>query len=269
MLRHLLVIGIFLCLGTPAVGDDSTRTLASALTGRAASVIDGNTFALDHPIDGAMRVRLAGIQVPRRSAGQRGSRDETLAEEARDALAAMILNRGVVLDFTGPRADRHGRLTAQVYDDEGKWIQGEMLERGLARVLTFADNRALAAEMLAREDSARTQALGIWSHPLYAVLAPEQAEKHIGSFQLVEGRVFKAARVKNHVYLNFGADWRTDFTVSVQVKHLPRFADAGLDSLALGGRVIRVRGWIKEFSGPMIDATHPEQIEVLEPIHAE
>ena len=29
-----------------------------------------------------------------------------------------------------------------------------------------------------------------------------------------------------------------------------------------GGRV-RVRGWLKSFNGPMIEVTHPEQIEIL------
>jgi len=30
------------------------------------------------------------------------------------------------------------------------------------------------------------------------------------------------------------------------------------------GKTIRVRGWIKKFNGPLIEASHPEQIEILE-----
>ena len=33
--------------------------------------------------------------------------------------------------------------------------------------------------------------------------------------------------------------------------------------VSLQGKRIRVRGWLKSFNGPMINATHPEQIEVL------
>jgi hypothetical protein len=29
------------------------------------------------------------------------------------------------------------------------------------------------------------------------------------------------------------------------------------------GREIRVRGWLEFYNGPMIEATHPEQIELL------
>ncbi len=264
MRRHLLVITLVLFLGAPAFGDETRQTSDPSVTAVVASVIDGDTFALNQAIGGATHVKLVGIQAPKLSIGRPEFRSWPLAEEARDTLAALILNQGVVLKFMGPRADRHGRLLAQVYRDDGAWIQGEMLKRGMARVFTFADNRALAAEMLTLEENAREHGLGIWSYPFYAVRTPEEAGKYIGSFQLVEGRILKAARVKRYVYLNFGADWRTDFTVSVAVKHLRRFTDAGLDLLTLSGRVIRARGWLKEFSGPMIDATHPEQIEVLE-----
>ncbi len=29
-------------------------------------------------------------------------------------------------------------------------------------------------------------------------------------------------------------------------------------------RLVRVRGWVKRFNGPLIEVTHPEQIEVIE-----
>jgi hypothetical protein len=36
-----------------------------------------------------------------------------------------------------------------------------------------------------------------------------------------------------------------------------------LDLLALKGRGVRVRGYLRDFNGPSMDLTHPEQIEVL------
>lgn len=265
MNRHLLAIVIVLCVHASAFGENSGKTSGASVSAVVVDVIDGDTFVLDQAIDGATRVKLAGIQVPKRSIGQPDLETGPLADAARDTLAALVQDQGVVLGFTGARLDRHGRLLAQVHGDDGTWIQGELLKRGLARVLTFADNRALAADMLTLEGTARKQGLGIWSHPFYEIRTPEEAENHVGSFQLVEGRVLRAARVKSYVYLNFGADWRTDFTVSVPVKHLRRFAEADLDLLSLNGRSIRVRGWLKDYSGPMIDATHPEQIEILAP----
>jgi hypothetical protein len=151
-----------------------------------------------------------------------------------------------------------------VYRDDGLWVQGEMLRLGMARVHTFVDNHALAAEMLALEDEARTARRGLWRYRYYAVLSPEQAADHIDSFQLVEGRVVDAARVKSRIYLNFGEDWHTDFTVSLPTKRLAAFEKAGISPLALKGKVIRVRGWLDDYNGPMIDVTHPAQIEVVD-----
>jgi len=85
----------------------------------------------------------------------------------------------------------------------------------------------------------------------------------VDGFQLVEGQIVAPAKAKGDVYLNFGEDWRTDFTVLIPRKALRLFKEAALDPLAWTGRRIRVRGWVFSRNGPMIEATHPEQIELL------
>jgi micrococcal nuclease len=55
---------------------------------------------------------------------------------------------------------------------------------------------------------------GIWEN-YSKVLPPEEAEAHEGSFQIVEGRIESAALKQNRIYLNFGKDWKTDFTISI------------------------------------------------------
>ena len=139
-----------------------------------------------------------------------------------------------------------------------------MLRRGLARVYTFADNRARADRMLALERAARAAGRGIWGLRNYRILAPEEAARRVGRFELVEGRVLRAAVVRGRTYLNFGADWREDFTIAIARKHRRRFSRAGIDFAALAGRRLRVRGWLAWENGPMIEATHPEQLETIE-----
>jgi hypothetical protein len=138
-----------------------------------------------------------------------------------------------------------------------------MLSRGLARVYTFADNRARAADMLALEREARQARRGLWAHPFYRVLDATETPEFIDSFQLVEGRVRQVAVVRGRAFLNFGADWRTDFTVSLAPAALRRFEGGQAALRGIEGRRIRVRGWLKRQNGPMIKATHPEQIEPL------
>ena len=57
--------------------------------------------------------------------------------------------------------------------------------------------------------------------------------------------------------------WRSDFTVSVERKDAGAFAAAGIDLKALAGKRLRVRGFLAWRNGPMIEASHPEQIELL------
>jgi hypothetical protein len=76
--------------------------------------------------------------------------------------------------------------------------------------------------------------------------------------------VRSAAVVRGRGYLNFGDDWREDFTISIAPRDRRLFEDGGHPIEDYEGRLVRVRGWIKSFNGPMIEATHPEQIEILE-----
>ena len=222
-------------------------------------IVDGDTLVLE----GGTQVRLVGIQAPKLPLGRPGFPTWPLAHQAKAALAALTLGKRLTLVYTGRRVDRYGRLLAHLSDAAGQWIQGVLLARGMARVYTFADNRARAAEMLSREREARAAGRGIWAHPFYRVLHPEGVGRLTGTFQLVEGRIVKAAVVRGRGYLNFGRDWKTDFTVTVAPRDMRRFKGRGNAIRAFEGRLVRVRGWIRSFNGPMIEATHPEQIELI------
>ncbi len=229
-------------------------------SGIVADVVDGDTLVLE---DGR-EVRLVGIQAPKLPLGRPNFREWPLSREAKAALVELALGRRLTISYGGRRADRYGRLLAHLHDQSGRWIQGEILTRGMARVYSFSDNRALVREMLAIERAARTARRGIWAHPFYRVISVWDASRFLNTFQLVKGRVRRVAVVRGRGYLNFGDDWRTDFTISVAPKSVRLFTAAGIELGTYEGRNVRVRGWLKSFNGPMIEATHPEQIEVLD-----
>ena len=235
--------------------------------GRVAEVVDGDTVVLD----GGPSVRLVGLQAPKLALGRPGVEDWPMSGEARDALDALVFDREVTLHYGGARRDRHGRALAHlVRAGDGLWVQRAMIEAGMARVYGFADNRALLPELLAAERAARAAGLGIWRHPRYRIRGAAGLDDAIGGFHIVEGAVHDAAIVRGRVFLNFGADWRTDFTVTIARSDRRTFesvfAAAGVGDLtALTGRRVRARGWLRERNGPQIVATHPEQIELLAP----
>ena len=140
---------------------------------------------------------------------------------------------------------------------ERLWLQQEMVARGLARVYSFADNRACATELLAGERDARAQRLGLWDLPPIASSALRT------SSACAAGRVVAVGQGAGRLYLNFAEDWRSDFTVSVERKQLPAFADGGIDPHTLAGKRVRARGTLLWRNGPMIEASHPEQLELL------
>ena len=184
-------------------------------------------------------------------------------------ISNLTLGEEVALSFGGSERDRYGRWLAHLHvasgQNKGLWVQGEMIRQGLARVYSFPDNRARIDEMLALEREARQARRGIWALDYYAIrnADPGILNRQLGTFQLIEGRVVDAAKVKGTVYLNFGADWRSDFTISLRYKAVRMFKKAGIDPLALKGQSVRVRGWLSKRNGPMIKVSHPEQIEVL------
>lgn len=225
------------------------------------SVVDGDTVALT---DGR-QVRLVGIQAPKLSLGRDHVKDWPLAHEAKAALAKLVAGRAITLHRGETGEDRHGRVLAHlVRAPDHLWLQGEMLRLGLARVYTFPDNRRAAADMLALEHQARQARRGIWAHPYYAIRTPDTVNRRLDRFEIVEGRIRAVAEVKGRLYLNFGDDWRDDFTVKVERKNRKLFRQAALDLTQWNGKLVRVRGWVTWQNGPLINATHPEQIELLE-----
>jgi len=67
----------------------------------------------------------------------------------------------------------------------------------------------------------------------------------------------------NVIYLNFGDDWRTDFTVAASSQLRRDFSKAGINVMQLGGQKIRARGWVRDYNGAYLEVFHPSQIEVL------
>jgi endonuclease YncB( thermonuclease family) len=228
-------------------------------------VVDGDTLALE----GGKEVPFVGIQAPKLPLGRANFSTWPLAPEAKTAVETLTLGGEVGLVFAegGRREDRHGRYLAHLVTREGVWVQGRLLELGLARVYSFPDNRALVAEMLALEREARAAGRGIWSHPFYSLRAAraEALWPLLDSFQLVEGEVREVFSARRNTYLNFGEDWREDFSLQIPADASKLFEEEGVDLAALAGRRVRVRGWIEAYNGPLIRVTHPEQLEILEP----
>lgn len=268
-------------------------------------VIDGATLALDDgtqvrligalapsPLDAAPAPRLPGD-------GRDSTQDHDLAPAtakstpptdgaadtwhpaaaARQALAHLVNDRTVTLATAGRKRDRYGRVLAQVFvksaDGGARWLQGAMLAAGQARAYGLPDNFACMDALLAAEAPARQAARGLWANPAYAIRAAAHTRTLLrlrGTYQIIAGKVRASKRARSGwIYLNFGNDWRTDFSASVAPdvsRAHPAWAARLLD---LKGKQVRVRGWIERRNGPSINIEHPSALEIIDadtPAHA-
>ena len=230
--------------------------------GNVVAVMDGDSLRLENT---KTDVRMLAIQAPKLPKGRKGFTPWPEGAGAQAALTALVKGHKVTLRLGTTPRDRNGRILAHVVRDDGLWLQEELLREGWVRVYTFPDNRQFAAELLKAEQEARAAHRGIWADAVYAVRSadPVALAKDIGTFQIVEGRVVTTSKVRGRVYLNFGEDFRTDFTATIPPDVVPLFTKAKLNPLTLKDRVVRVHGYVRSYNGPVIDLSHPEQIEIL------
>lgn len=229
-------------------------------TGAIAGWADPATLVL---ADGT-QVRLDGIEIP---PGPPGAR-------YRDAARALAeAHRGTTVTIVAPaRAfDRYGRLRGHAVlpgtpSATPATLQQLLLAQGLARVAPRTGGRGCAATLWPHEGRARRAKLGLWADPYYDLAraeTPQAALAATGRLALVEGRIVSVRESGATIYLNFGRRWTEDFTVTIAKRDERRFQEAGLEPRRLAGRHVRIRGWIEERGGPWIEATQPEQIELV------
>ena len=192
--------------------------------------------------------------------------------KAREALKKLVEGHDVTLAFDHRRQDRYGRWMAHVFvwhNGQRFWVQGELLAHGHARAYAVPGNTGCIAELMAHEAHARDRARGLWRHRHYRILKPEPAGWLLGKrrhrFEIISGTVAEVAVVKSNIYLNFGRNWKQDFTAALSKRALLGTRHTLADIKALKGSRVRVRGWIERRNGPYIKLAHPGLIERLDP----
>jgi micrococcal nuclease len=146
---------------SPAVGAARTSVPrpTDAVSATVERVVDGDTLVAG--VDGVReRIRLLRIDAP--ELGRDGTPAACLAERASSHLAALLPTGAEVHVATDvEKRDRFGRLLAHVWDDD-LWVNGAMLDAGLATAVTIPPNVALDDEVRAAQAGARDAGRGLW-----------------------------------------------------------------------------------------------------------
>jgi endonuclease YncB( thermonuclease family) len=247
----LLCVGAFVPVFSPAHGACSFE---SSREGRVGEISDATTFRLT---DG-QEVRLAGIIAPSARAPDRA------------ALTALLQNRDVTLRSASAKPDRYGRLVALAYvTGAAEPVQMSLLDQGDALAAgdmgTSEPHLDCLRDLLAHEAAARRTRRGYWADPS-AIKNAERADDispWIGQFVVAEGKIASVREAGATIYVNFGRRWTRDFAVTISRRMVRGFEAAGMSPKTLENRVVRVRGWVEQRTGPRIEALGPGQIEVV------
>jgi len=125
-------------------------------------IIDGDTVVLS---DGR-RVRYVGMDTP--ELGKKDRPPEFLAETARTENARLTLQKPVRLEFDAERYDQYGRTLAYVFLEDGRMVNAELVQAGLARVYIIPPNVKYQQLLVEQQRQAMAARVGLWEKPLHA-----------------------------------------------------------------------------------------------------
>lgn len=153
----VLLLAVALVLARPWEGlwRDEPPAGATALVTR---VVDGDTVEVRLG-DGEEDVRYIGVDTP--ETVKPGEPVQCFGPRASAFNHRLVEGRRVRLVFGEERRDVYGRLLAYVYLD-GRFVNAELVRRGLARTLTIPPNDRFAGRLKRLEIAAARAGRGLW-----------------------------------------------------------------------------------------------------------
>lgn len=155
----LLVLAALVLLRPWETWDELWRDEPSAsATAYVTRAVDGDTVEVR--LDGREEdVRYIGVDTP--ETVKPDTRVQCFGPQASRFNHALVEHRRVRLVFGVERRDVYGRLLAYVYLD-GRFVNAELIRRGLARTLTIPPNDRFAGRLKRLEMAAARAGRGLW-----------------------------------------------------------------------------------------------------------
>lgn len=269
-LRNIGLVLLILTASSPA----PACNLPSELSRIVAKVESADTLRLD---DGSEVVLIGSLPPVAPDLSHATGSAWPPAEAARKHLEALVGGKSVDLAFAGRRLDRYGRQLAHVFltqpviinqTQSRHWVQGDLLAHGLARAYALPGNAACFDDLIAHENAARANLAGHWSTGVFqdrSAHDPRELTRYRDTFQTIEGRIERVAKVRNQIVFDFIPLGRTAFSVLIAPStSKTRRSSSALAPESLTGKRVRVRGWIEQHRGPRLTLEDIRHIEILE-----
>ena len=189
-----------------------------------------------------------------------------LVDEARKALQNFL--RSGVHDLRPVGVpDRWGRQPVMPMGKSSsgniKSIQRSMVEVGAVWVQPQTDELSFIDDLISHEVQARTGEVGLWRFEDFRVRSALAASGAVGNYRLVQGQIVSVAIRRDYTYLNFGADYKADFTATIRSSLARKWLEHGIDFASFEGEEVLIRGFVEWINGPSIALKHRQQIQLL------
>lgn len=125
---------------------------------RVKTIFDGDTIQLDS----GKKVRYLGINAPEMG-HEEGEEAQCMALDSKKLNASLVSKRRVKLEFDQVKEDRHGRILAYVFLENGAMVNALLVRKGLAHVTAGKSNLRYFTLLLQEQRFAMDEKIGIWS----------------------------------------------------------------------------------------------------------
>jgi len=219
---------------------------------RVKTVYDGDTVVLE---DGR-KIRLLGINTP--EVQHKDKMADAGGEDAKTWLMNKLQHTRIRLEFDFEKTDKYGRTLAHLFSEKKEHINLSLVKAGLAAISIYPPNLLYVNELLAAENKAEQDKLGIWQRPEYAAIPVNNLTEagHQGWTRLV-GKVVTIRNTPKSIYLVFS----NRFEARIERKWQSLFPDVN----EYLGKNVEVRGWLnKNRNHFSLLIRHPSAIRLIE-----
>lgn len=164
---------------------------------------------------------------------------------------------------SGVDQNRYGDLHGQIILSDGQWLQEQLIARGYGLWSGAPDYPPALRDRLVRaEKGAAIEKIGMWRD--FKIINANQPARQYwnGQFIIAKGVVRDVYRGVSATYLNFGDDWRDDFTIAIPSRSRKKFERGDWMLTDLRNRSVTVRGRVRFYNGPYLELDFPEQLEI-------
>ena len=223
-------------------------------------VIDGDTVRLSS----GQLLRYIGLDTPEIRIKENGKflyMPQPFSIEAKSYNEKLVEGKLARIEFDVEKKDHYGRLLGYCFIDD-IFINAKLIEEGYAVLYSRPPNVKYTDLFVNLQKQARRNNKRLWAN--YAIIDHSQARSYINQIRTVRGKVVDTYQSSKVVFLNFGQDYKTDFTIVIFNDSLDSFLKNNINPATFyRGKTVEVTGKVREYNGPEIIAHSPWEIEVI------